>query len=105
RVASLITKTTAAFAPGSAAGGLDTGAIANNTWYYVYVIKNADDGTVDILFSTSATAPSMPAGFTLKRIIAAIKTNGSAQFIQWFMYADGTQAWKAGFTDVSDSTL
>lgn len=109
RIASALTKTTAVWAAGSAVGGLDAGAIAVSTWYYVYVIKalgseNAAD-TTDVLFSTSATSPTMPTGYTLKRIIGAVKTNASSQFIQFIGYEDGTQAWVTVLADVSTAAL
>ena len=44
------------------ANGLDNGSLAANTGYYLYVISN---GTTPAgLASTSATAPTMPAGYT-----------------------------------------
>ncbi len=104
-LAATTTKTTAAWAVGSAQGGLDTGAIAATTWYYVYLIKRVDTQVVDILYSTSATTPTMPTNYTLKRMIGAVKTNGSSQFIQWIMYNDGTQMWVTTLADVNDSTL
>ena len=38
--------------------------MANDTWYHVWLIKRADTGVVDALFSLSATAPTMPANYT-----------------------------------------
>lgn len=52
--------------PGTAAGGLDTGAVGNST-YYVWLIRRPDTGVVDALFSLSATAPTMPTSYTQKR--------------------------------------
>lgn len=37
-------------------GALDTGTIANNTWYHVWVIQHVDTGIVDVLISANATA-------------------------------------------------
>lgn len=50
---------------GTNQGKLDTGAKADATWYHVFIIGKTD-GTTDILFSTSYSAPSLPAGYTLK---------------------------------------
>ena len=61
----------AAWAVGTGNGGLDTGAIANTT-YHVFVIANPTAGVVDAIFSTSATAPTMPSGYTKKRRIGSI---------------------------------
>jgi hypothetical protein len=91
-LASLMTKKlNAVWAVGSGNGGLDTGAKAINTWYHVFVISKAD-GTTDALFSTSATAPTMPSGYVNKRRLGSIRTDASGNiktFIQtgdWFKW-------------------
>jgi len=95
---SALSKTTSAWAVGNANGALDTGAIANSTWYSVWEIMRTDTGVVDVLISTSATAPTMPASYTRKRRIGWIKTNGSAQWFTFlqigddFFYAQTTEA-------------
>lgn len=61
----------AGWAVGTNQGGLDTGAIANTT-YHVWLIRRSDTGVVDALFSTSATAPTMPANYDQKRRIGSI---------------------------------
>jgi hypothetical protein len=61
----------AAWAVGTNQGGLDTGAIANTT-YHVWLIRRPDTGVVDVLFSASATAPTMPTNYTQKRRIGSI---------------------------------
>jgi len=61
----------ASWAVGTNQGGLDTGSIANAT-YHVFLIKRSDTGVVDVLFSTSATAPTMPSSYDLKRRIGSI---------------------------------
>jgi hypothetical protein len=75
-----IAKTTSAWAVGTAAGGLDTGAIANSTWYHFYAIRRPDTGVTDVIFSLSASAPTLPANYTQYRRIASWRTNGSAQW-------------------------
>jgi hypothetical protein len=59
---------TAAWAVGSTAGLLDTGSVANTT-YYVYLIKRPDTGVVDVIASTSSSAPTLPTNYTLYRRI------------------------------------
>ena len=76
KLVSAISKTTSAWAAGTAAGGLDTGAIAASTWYHFFEIMNPATGAVDVLFSLSATAPTMPTGYTLFRRIGSMLTNG-----------------------------
>lgn len=80
------------WAVGTAAGGLDTGSIANDT-YHVFLIKRTDTGVVDVLFSISPTAPTMPASYTLKRRIGSIVRTGAAikpftQHADVFMWTD-----------------
>lgn len=104
-LAATTTKTTSSWAAGTGNGGLDTGSIGASSWYYVYLIKRPDTGVVDVLFSLSSSAPTMPSNYTLKRMIGAVLTNGSSQFVDFIMYADGTQAWKTLSLDINDSTL
>jgi len=84
-LASAISKTTSAWAVGSGNGGLDTGTIANNTWYHFYLIRRPDTGVEDVCFSSTPSAPTIggniPAAYTQYRHIFAWKTNGSAQWV------------------------
>ncbi len=58
------------------ANGLDTGSLANNTFYHHYLISN---GTATAgLSSTSATSPTLPGGYVYLCRLGASKTNGSA---------------------------
>ena len=78
----------AAWDEGTDAGGLDDGAVANNTMYHVFLIRNSSSGAVDALFSTSFDAPVMPAGYDQKRRIGAVKTNGSANILPFLQVGD-----------------
>lgn len=72
RLTSAITKRLdAAWAVGTNQGGLDTGAIANDV-YHLWLIRRSDTGVVDVLFSASATSPTMPTNYDQKRRIGAI---------------------------------
>jgi hypothetical protein len=99
-LASAYTKTTSAWALGTAAGSLDTGAIANSTWYHVYLIQRPDTGVVDVLTSLSASAPTMPTNYTLKRRIGSMKTNGSAQWTKFIQNGDSF-TWDVPTADVN----
>jgi len=55
----------------SGANGLDTGSIANNTWYSVWVIYNGT--TTAGLLSTSATAPTLPVGYTYQARVGWVR--------------------------------
>jgi hypothetical protein len=85
---SAMTKTTSAWAAGSGNGGLDTGAIANNTWYHFYLIRRVDTGVVDALFSVSASAPTLPSNYTQFRRMGSAKTNGASQWIAFVQTGD-----------------
>lgn len=67
----------AAWAVGTNAGGLDTGAIGNSD-YYIWRIARSDTGVVDALYSLSSTAPTMPANYDFKRLIGWFKRVGGA---------------------------
>jgi hypothetical protein len=72
-LASALTKQSdVAWAVGTAAGGLDTGAVGNSD-YYIWLIARSDTGVVDVLFSLSSTAPTMPASYDFKRLIGWFK--------------------------------
>jgi len=95
-----ISKTTSAWAVGSTNGGLDTGSIAASTWYHAYLIKRPDTGVVDVLVSLSATSPTMPTNYTLKRRIGSMKTNGSSQWTL-FTQLDDEFLWDIPAADVA----
>ena len=75
KLATSLSKSTAAWAVGSGVGALDTGTIANSTWYHVFLIERTDTGVVDVLVSLSATTPTLPASYTKQRRIGSMKTN------------------------------
>lgn len=61
----------------SGANGLDTGAVAASQGYFLWVIFNPLTNTVASLLSTSATAPTMPTGYTFKARIGWHHTTAS----------------------------
>ncbi|MEK6705540.1 MAG: hypothetical protein AABZ06_07110 [Bdellovibrionota bacterium] len=66
----------------SGANGLDTGSEASSTWYYVWVIYNGT--TVASLLSTSATAPTMPSGYTYKVRAGSVYNDASSNFERFY---------------------
>lgn len=100
RLASAYTKTTSAWAVGTGNGALDTGAIANSTWYHVWLIQRSDTKVVDVLVSLSATAPTMPTNYDRKRRIGAMKTDGSAQWVKFAQIGDQF-LWDTPTTDLN----
>lgn len=81
------------------ANGIDTGALANSTWYAVHAIgdsTNYNNGAT--LLSTSATDPVMPAGYDVSRRIGWVKTDGTADILEFSQYGEGsnrTYFWDA----------
>jgi hypothetical protein len=87
------------WAAGSGNNGLDTGARANSTWYHVWAISQALGASADILLSTSASSPTMPSGYTLKRRVGSIRTDGSGNIIDFIQRGDQF-LWKIPRQDV-----
>lgn len=73
----------------SGANGLDTGAEASGTTYYLWVIKKSSDGTVASLWSLSASSPTMPAGYDLKRRIKGAWRNDGSSNLMRMIYGVG----------------
>lgn len=86
------------FTAGSGNGGLDTGAKAINTWYHCFAIAKAD-GTSDFLFSTSVSAPTLPADYVYKRRIGSIKTDSSGNILK-FVQVHDTFLWDTYIEDL-----
>jgi hypothetical protein len=103
-LSSAYTKTTGAWSVGSGNGSLDTGTIANSTWYHVWLIQRTDTGVVDILTSLSATSPTMPTNYTRKRRIGAMKTDASAHWKAFNQRGDEF-LWAAVVVDVNSVTI
>lgn len=75
--ATLTKRLDASWAEGTNQGGLDTGSKANSTTYHVHAIRKDTGGTFDALFSTSATSPTVPSGWTRVQRLGAVLTDGS----------------------------
>lgn len=65
----------AAWAVGSGNGGLDTGTVADGTCH-LYAIMRPDTGVVDVIFSASPSAPTLPANYTLYRYLWPVVRKG-----------------------------
>jgi hypothetical protein len=85
------------------ANGIDAGVLANNTWYFIYLIGKPD-GTVAGLASTSAAAPTLPGGYTYKRRIGAFRTNGAAQILA-YRQADDEFIMAAPFQETTGTLI
>lgn len=93
----------AAWAVGTNQGGLDTGSIAD-TDYYIWLINRSDTDVTDVLFSTSATSPTMPTNYNYKRLIGWFKRVSSAivAFKTYEMEGGGiNMMWTAPTLDIN----
>lgn len=102
-VGALTKQIDAAWAVGTNQGGLDTGAVANNTPYYIYAIYNPTSGVSDILFTATKGSPTMPSGYTKKCYIGALYTDGSGNIRSgtWFFHSNGSYLFLYD-TEISD---
>lgn len=87
------------------ANGLDTGALANATWYAIHLIGSSTNTEQPALIaSTSATAPLMPTGYDSFRRIGWVLTDGSAHFLKVYVYGNSNLRkyfWDAVITELS----
>ena len=94
----------AAWAPGSAAGGLSSSLIApaNNTWYHVHAIKVG--GSADVGFDTSVTAANLIADHsaTTSRRLGSVLTDGAANIIAFKQHGDEV-LWTAAVNDYASA--
>lgn len=99
----------ATWAVGDDAGGLDTGAVAADTGYGIYLIRRSDTGVVDALFSTDMSAAgssvTMPTNYDQKRLIGWVRTDASSNIIAFFQTGDIFRFKAALPQDVNDSTI
>jgi hypothetical protein len=102
-LASAYTKTTASWTVGTGNGGLDTGSIANTTWYHVFIIQRTDTGVTDVLFSLSPTSPTLPTNYTLFRRIGSMRTDSSAHWLA-FSQNGNEFLWGTSTADGSNPT-
>jgi hypothetical protein len=94
RLTALITKSTAGtWVVGSGNNGLDTGTVANNTWYCAYAIYNPTTLVADVLLSASFSAPTMPSGYTKKRYLGAFQTSVASTTILAFTQVGDEFIW------------
>jgi hypothetical protein len=79
----------------SGAGGLDVGAINElaNTTYFVYAIYNRTTQTPNVVFSTNAVSPSLPAGYTDFRVVGFVRNDSSSDFLQFKQTGWSNDRW------------
>jgi len=86
------------------ANGLDTGSLANNTFYAVYAIGDSTlNNDAAAILSTATDGPLQPAGYDMYRRIGWVLTDGSAQFLKFWQY--GNDKSRMYYYDVGISEL
>lgn len=96
------TKTTGSWTVGSGNGCLDTGAVANSTWYTVREIERTDTAVVDFLCTAGSAGPVIPTNYSKVRVIGFFKTDGSAHIIPFVQVGNDVQ-WVAPTFSVNTS--
>lgn len=74
----------------SGAGGLDTGSETPNTWYSFWPIYNQSTNNLTLLLSTSATAPTLPSGYTFRARNGWVRNDASSNL--WRTLQKGNRA-------------
>lgn len=76
------------------ANGLDTGSLANNTFYAVYVIGDSfQNQTPAAIISADLSSPLLPFGYDMIRRVGYVKTDGSAEFLPFRQEGSGVDRW------------
>lgn len=71
------------WAAGTGGGWRDSAtAVAVSTDYHIHSIRNNSTGALDTISSLSATAPTVPGGYTLVGRIGSVRTNSAGNLIQ-----------------------
>ena len=78
----------AVFAAGSGGGATDVLPATADAGWHVFAILKDSDNSVDILYSLSPTAPTMPSGYTYFRRIGAFRTDVNAFIRNGFYKGD-----------------
>lgn len=75
-------------AAGNGAGKLDTGSADVSKWYFVWAIGNVDGDVpsypIAAMLSLSATAPTMPTGYTEKLLIGQVYNDATGALLRWY---------------------
>jgi hypothetical protein len=84
---------------------LDTGSLANNTWYAVYAIGDStQNNPAGCQISANTSQPLLPDGYDMYRRIGWTLTDGSAHFLQFYQYGSDEKRnywWDVGISELS----
>lgn len=81
---------------GTGVNGLDTGSLASNTWYYIYLIIDLGSSaigtspTFNTLLSLNSTSPTLPSGYDYSVRIGAIRTKSTVEEFRQFYQSDNS---------------
>ena len=64
-------------------GGLDTGSILANKFYYIHALVNSSTNMFGVIASASSSSPLLPGGFNSSKLIGAVKTDGSGNLLKF----------------------
>jgi len=95
----------AAWAEGTNTGGLDTGTVAADTFYYLFAIYNPTTQTSDALFSISSTSPTLPSGYTKKKFLKKVRTDASGNLIPGYITDIDTLLNSSGYTILENNLI
>jgi hypothetical protein len=93
-----------AWVAGDDNGGMFTGSVANSTWYHVFLIEKDSDASIDIGFDTDIDATNIPGGYTKYRRIGSVRTDGSANILQFIQTGDEF-LWVVSILDLQDTNF
>ena len=90
------------------ANGLDSGSLANATFYAVYAIDDSTGfNSVAGMISINTTSPLMPAGYDMWRRVGWVLTDGSAEFLLFWQYGNNKERmyyYDVGIAELTNGT-
>ena len=95
-------------AAASGANGLDTGNLAPDTWYYIWAIGTQNQLANQSLLSLSPLNPTLPSGYTRKRLIGVARTDSVAfpgTGLRWLRVYGKGPSRKGYWTEESRASL
>jgi hypothetical protein len=64
-------------------GGLDTGVIQADKFYYIHALVNSTTQSFAVIASLSGTAPTLPNSFDKSKLIGAVRTDGTNNLLRF----------------------
>ncbi len=102
----LVKRIDSSWGVGHGAGGLDTGTVAADTAYAVWLIRRSDTGVVDALFSTSFTSSgvTLPTNYNELQLIGWVATDSSSNIYAFVQRGSRFELEKAPLV-LTDSSI